>query len=44
MSESIFNTIQALTAINSPSGYAEKAIQYVQGEAEQLGAINHSKR
>lgn len=37
MSESIFNTIQALTAINSPSGYAEKAIQYVKGEAEQLG-------
>ena len=37
MSESIFNTIQALTAINSPSGYTEKAIQYVKGEAEQLG-------
>ncbi|MDH9161909.1 M42 family metallopeptidase [Staphylococcus succinus] len=37
MTESIFNTIQQLTSINSPSGNADKAIAYVKNEVEQLG-------
>ncbi|WP_436861552.1 M42 family metallopeptidase [Staphylococcus caeli] len=37
MTESIYNTIQALTEINSPSGHAEKAIEYVKNEVEALG-------
>lgn len=37
MTESIFTTIQALTEINSPSGHAEKAINYVKDEVEHLG-------
>lgn len=41
MNESVIETLTALTAINSPSGNADRAIAYVQ-QTVRLMVITHS--